>query len=59
MAKVPDKILELSREIKEENGQREEMLCAKCRWEQRTRSAILMEYGDPVEWLDMQEAPHE
>lgn len=40
----------LSREIAVENGERERLLRAKCEWEERTRCAILAEYGDPANW---------
>ncbi len=28
----------------------EEKLIHKCRWEQMSRPAVLMEYGDPKDW---------
>jgi len=43
-------VMALSREILEENGEREQRLRDKCRWEHMTRSAVLAVYGDPGEW---------
>jgi hypothetical protein len=43
-------IAKLSREISAENGEREQRLRSKCEWEERTRCAILAEYGDPATW---------
>lgn len=40
----------VSQAVKEENGEAEKRLGEKCRYEQRTRSAIINEYGDPREW---------
>lgn len=47
---VCEKIIELGFEIKKENGERLEKLRAKCKWEQRSVGAILLEYGDPKDW---------
>ncbi len=44
------KLVALSREIRTENGEREQKLCAKCRWEHMTRTAVLKSYGDPKNW---------
>jgi len=48
--KVPEAIRTLGGEILREGGEREMLLRAKCRWEQMTRSAVLMRYGDPAAW---------
>ena len=50
---VPEAIRILSKEIHQENGKREELLRAKCRWEDMSRSFILIQYGDPAAWPDM------
>ena len=47
---VPKEILNLSKEIQEEGGERLERLKAKCQWEQMSRTAVLMEWGDPAHW---------
>jgi hypothetical protein len=40
----------VSKEVSTVGGRAEELLRAKCRWEQMTRLAVLMEWGDPREW---------
>lgn len=40
----------VSREIKVEGGEAEEKLAAKCRWEHMTRTAVILEWGDPRGW---------
>ena len=47
---VCEPVLQLSAEIRKENGERETRLRAKCRWEQMFRSRVLKEYGDPGFW---------
>jgi len=47
---VSPETLRISQEVRAENGKAEERLAAKCRWEQRSRSAIIREYGDPRKW---------
>ncbi len=47
---VPKEILELSKEIRDEGGERLERLKAKCQWEHMSRTAVLMEWGDPAKW---------
>ena len=42
--------LRVSREVREEGGEAEERLCAKCRWEHMIRTAVIMEWGDPRDW---------
>lgn len=50
MAIITEEILALNREIREENGRRENLLRHKCNWERITRCAVLREYGDPATW---------
>ena len=57
MAIVTEEIKSLSREIREENGKREELLKHKCNWERMTRSAVLRVYGDPSTWPSFKEEP--
>lgn len=40
----------ISRELGDENGVGETKLKAKCVWEHMSRTAVLMEWGDPREW---------
>lgn len=56
MAEITPEILELSHKIRDENGKRDELLRAKCNWEQMTRCAVLREYGDPNTWPGFAEA---
>lgn len=39
-----------SKELRDEGGEIEERLRAKCRWEHMSRTAILTEWGDPATW---------
>jgi len=55
MPPVPDEILKLSKAIRHEDGLREKLLAAKCRWERMSRTAVLMQYGDPQDWSQYQE----
>ena len=57
MAIISEEILALSKEIREENGKREELLKHKCNWEQMTRCKVLREYGDPATWPAFKEEP--
>lgn len=41
------KALKISREVAQENGAAEKWLRHKCRWEQQSRTAIIVGYGDP------------
>ena len=43
--------LRISREIYSAGGPVEDALKAKCNWEHMTRSAVIMEWGDPRLWL--------
>lgn len=45
-----DWTLQISREIAKIGGEMEDKLRNKCRWEQRTRTSIILEYGDPRLW---------
>ena len=45
-------IKQLCKEINQENGDRQNKLAEKCRWEQVTRGKILKDYGDPKNWDD-------
>ena len=57
VAIITEEIKALSREIREENGRREELLGHKCNWEHMTRWAVLREYGDPARWPAFKEKP--
>lgn len=50
MPRVPKEIIDLNDAIYAENGHREKCLREMCRLKQRSRTAILMEYGDPESW---------
>ena len=39
--------LKISKAVRSENGNAEVWLKHKCRWEQQSRTAIIMGYGDP------------
>ncbi len=45
-----DWALQRSREIAKEDPAAERLLRAKCRWEHCTRTKVLLEWGDPVDW---------
>ena len=40
----------ISKEVREENGEAEQKLSHKCNWEHMTRTAVIMQYGDPRNW---------
>lgn len=40
----------ISRELYGSDTLAEENLRAKCRWEHMTRTAVIIEWGDPREW---------
>ncbi len=42
--------LQIADEIEEAGGEAEERLRDKCRWEQRSRTAVILEWGDPRGW---------
>ena len=41
---------EVSTEVRKQGGEAEERLAAKCRWEAMSRTAVILEWGDPREW---------
>lgn len=47
---VPDAILRLSRWLYRIGGEAEERLKAKCTWEHMSRTAVIIEWGDPRTW---------
>jgi hypothetical protein len=42
--------MKISSEVRELGGEAEEKLRHKCRWEQMSRTAVILEWGDPREW---------
>lgn len=46
----PDWPLRISQELHAENGPGEARLRAACRNQQRTRTSIILQYGDPRQW---------
>ena len=40
----------ISREVAIDGGAAEIKLCEKCRWEKMSRTAVIIEWGDPREW---------
>lgn len=42
---------DIQKEILKEGGEAEEKLKAKCRWEKMSRIKVVLEFGDPREWL--------
>lgn len=44
-----DEALRISKEVRQQGGRAEEWLCHKCRWEQMSRTAVILNYGDPRE----------
>lgn len=46
-----DAALKISEEVSRENGEAEQRLVWKCRWEKMTRLAVILEWGDPRKWL--------
>ncbi len=47
-----ERALEISKKLREKDGELEEMLCAKCNWEHMTRTAVLREWGHPKNWVN-------
>jgi hypothetical protein len=45
--KVTPEALAVSKAVRDGGGKAEEWLRDKCNWEQRSRTSIIMEYGDP------------
>lgn len=43
----------VSQQVRKEDGKAEQWLRAKCTWEQRSRTAIILDYGDPREWEEV------
>jgi hypothetical protein len=43
--------LQVSRELHAAGGKAEEWLRHKCNWEHMSRTAVLLEWGDPREWV--------
>ncbi len=50
LPKTMEKALKISREVAREGGAAEEALRAKCEWEHMTRTAVILEWGDPRKW---------
>lgn len=42
--------LQISHHVRDLGGKPEELLGAKCQWGHRSRTAIILEYGDPRDW---------
>lgn len=42
--------LDVSKALWKSGTEAEERLQAKCRWEAMTRTAVILEWGDPREW---------
>jgi hypothetical protein len=50
---IPQGILDLSRKLSRGRDYAAEyLLCSKCNWEHMSRSAVLMEWGNPRFWPD-------
>lgn len=47
---IAKELLRIEREVREENGEAEQRLREKCRWERMSRTAVIREWGDPRNW---------
>lgn len=45
-----EEALKISLELYDSGTEAEERLRAKCNWEQMTRTAVIIEWGDPRKW---------
>lgn len=45
-----EQALKISAEVRKMGGEVEQRLKDKCLWEQRCRTAIIVDYGDPRNW---------
>lgn len=50
-----DAAFALSSKIRETDPRANDLLRAKCRWEGMTRTAVILEWGDPRTWPDYTE----
>lgn len=51
---IAKELLRIEREVREENGEAEQRLREKCRWERMSRTAVIREWGDPRNWTPQQ-----
>jgi hypothetical protein len=54
--RVPKEILAIEAAVRKENGEAETRLRDKCNWEHMSRTAVIMNWGDPRTWPATQTA---
>jgi hypothetical protein len=45
-----EQLAQISKEVREQGGEPEAKLCAKCNWEHMSRTAVIRCWGDPRTW---------